>query len=753
MTEPSAMSNDELDGITEEDRREIMLEIEKVAGENRISLTTDLFEFTARKNGAAFPVFVNAAGVLLLAAGIAAFLFIFQAAEAEIREAGRVPVAAESLLIEEIRRTAQEELAAKDREIASIQTRLGEIDAERSALVGSLEMQVARREAELRRELEAELDAERERLRSLNLSEREIELRLASFAEVKEREFSQRLDQFRRQTELEQSRLVQELNERETEYTRSLEDAARQREALQADSSERLAAMQREFTEQLAAEQAELDETQAELLRLNRAQEQAAFLGGQIRGLYDIAAEALRQGNHQMARDRLDDLRTLLNDESVLRVPALVEERPTNLLLVGLLETLINLDERFGTAEAGRRLDQGVLVERVGSLADRAAVEAEAGRTDTAVALYRQALEVIPAVSESYGFLGNADDTSVSGTLAAVNEESAVIIAEADRAAMNGSFSDAIAGYATVLREYPRSRYRTDAVAGIESVYTAAQSRDLTVQDSLTASLATVESDRARLAEELAAARTELTDLRTAVADREEEVATLSGQVTLLEGRTDTSREDIETLHADLARSRTALEAERERTRLLEDAVTDRETALQDTEAQLLTALDELAISRVLSESGLETERELLEEVVRLQALEAEITAMRENWESYRQEVAAIASVPDSGSDQPVASGDLDLLEARVSLERFLGNATMQQYFPEISGEIGRFYDAFAAGGRENALLDASDILLDLSYAEDNEERIALVRTARHDAEPALADFLTELEILLAASF
>jgi hypothetical protein len=753
MSDPANTNVDNFDGITEEDRDEIMLEIERVAGENRISLTNDLFEFTARKNGAAFPVLVNVAGLLLLAAGIAAFLFIFQADDAEIKEAGRVEITSESLLIEEIRRTAQEELAAKDQEIAEIQTRLGEIDAERSALAGSLEEQVALREEELRRELEAELEAERRRLRSLDLSEQEIELRIASFAEVKEREFAQRLDQFRRQKELEQTRLVQELNQREAEYTRSLEDAARQREALQADSAEQLAALQREFDQQLAAGRAELDETQAELLRLNRQQEQAEFLGSQIRGLYQIAAEALRQGNHQLAKDRLDDLRVLLNDESVLRTPAVAERRPTDLLLTNLFETLIDLDARFGSAEAERRLNQGELVERVSELVGRASAEAEAGRTETAVGLYRQALEVIPAVSESYSFLGDPDDADVAADLATANEESARLVAEAERARTDGRFSVAIDRYTTVLRDYPRSRYRTDAIAGIEATYAAAQSRDLTLQDSLTASLADVESERGRIAEELASTQNDLERVQTISARQNERIEQLTGRIATLQDRPDTSASEVEALQRELTRSRESLQAEQERAETLEEAVAIRETALQETEAELVETLEELAIAQVLTESGLDTERELLEEVVRLQALEAEVTALRENWTEYRQEVATIAERSGTTSNAPTAAPELELLEARVSLERFLGEPTMQQYFPEISDEIGRFYDAFAAGGRENALLDASDILLDLSYAEDNTERINLVRNARGEAEPALADFLTELEVLLSSVY
>jgi chromosome segregation ATPase len=741
MSDPAFSDLNSTDGISDEDRREIMLEIEKVAGENRIILTENLFQFKPRKNGAAFPVLVNIAGVFLLAAGIAAFLFLFRTGEAELIEQGRAVITSESILIEEIRRATQEELAAKDAEIASIQTRISEIDAERSALAGNLETRVAQREAELRRELEAELEAERQRLRSLNLSEQEIELRLASFAEVKEREFSQRLTQFRRETEMEQSRLVRELNQREAEYNRSLDEAARQREALQQESSQRLATMQQEFEAERAAGRAQLDEAQAELNRLAREQEQATFLGGQIRGLFQITADALRQDNHDMARSRLADLRRLLNDESVLRVPALREQRSADLMLTGLLESLIDLDQRFGSAEAERQLNQGALISRVQELVTRASEDAEAGRTDQAVSLYRQALTVIPAISESYEFLGDPDDTTVTAELAAVNQEAARLITEAERATQSGNYNAAMTAYGAVLRDYPRSRYRLDAVTGMEESFGAAMARDLTLQDSLTSAMAELEADRDALAAQVSATRSELETSRATVAQRDNEIARLNTRITTLQNQPRTSEADLTTLRNDLARTTRALEAEQQQTRQLEEEVTLREEALRQTEAELLEALEELAVAQILTGSDITTDREVLVELSRLQALEGEIIALREEWSAYRSEASRLSD-----------ADSMELLSARVSLERFFSTEAMQRYFPEMSVEVGRFYDAFAAGGRENALLDASDILLDLTYADNRDEQVTLVRQARTGAEPALADFLVELEGLLLAS-
>ncbi len=739
MGDSSYNELDEVQGISEEDQQEILLEIEKVAGENRIVVSEGLFDFKPRKNGAIFPLLVNVAGVIMLAGGIASLLWLFRAGEQQLLEEGRAVVTAESRLIEEIRRETEAQLAAKDDEITAIQTRLQEIDAERTALAGNLEARVAQRESELRRELEVELEAERRRLQQLNLSEEEIETRLASFAEVKEREFAQRLDQFVRQAEAEQERLTQELNQREAAFNESLAQASRERETLLQESSARLAALQEEYEAELAAGIAQLDQAQAELTRLGREQERELLLRGQIRGLYQTAAGALRQGNYDVARSRLRDLRNLLNEESVLRIPALREQRPVDLLLIESLESLIRFDEQFGTDEAERTLSQGALVSRVQDLVDRAADSAQAGDMDQAVAFYRQALDVIPAISESYAFIGDLDDESAAAELTALNEEAARLIAEAEQAYAAGSFSVAMSRYSTVVREYPRSRYRLDAAAGMEDTLATVQSRNLTLQNSLTETVAELETDRTTLTEELDRTRESLAEAEAEVAQRASESRELQQRIVTLQAQTPVASAQIASLQQELGRTETRLADAQGRVERLEQTVAARDAALQSTEEELLNALNELAIAR--ARTGTAADPQLIAELERLQSLEEELLAARDQWEVYRREAESIDAT----------AADIQILSARVSLERFLNDALMRRYFPDLAGEIERFDAALVAGGRENALLDAADLLMELADAESPAERTALIRQAQAGATPAYLDFLLELEPLVAA--
>ncbi|TVR70731.1 MAG: hypothetical protein EA427_05370 [Spirochaetaceae bacterium] len=740
MGDPAFNEDGQVEGISEEDQREIMLEIEKVAGENRIALSEGLFDFKARKNGALFPLLVNLVGVALLVGGIASLLWLFRTGEQEMLEGGRAVVTAESRLIEEIRRETEAQLAEKDGEIASIQSLLQEIDAERRALVGNLQEQLAQREAELRRELDVELEAERQRLRALNLSEEEIEMRLASFAEVKEREFSQRLDQFARQAQAEQERLAQELNEREAEFNRSLTQASQEREELMRESAERLSALQAEFEAELAAGQAELDEAQAALSRLSREQEREGLLRGQIRGLYQTATVALQQGNHDLARARMRDLRNLLNEESTLRVPGIREQRPVDLLLIDSLESLIRFDQQFGTEEAERRLSQGTLVARVQDLVDRASTAAQEGQTDEAVSLYRQALEVIPAVSESYGFLGDADDQTTAVELTRINEEAAQLLQQADAARVAGNYQVAMTGYSDLLRDYSRSRYRLDAVTGMQETLSTIQTRNLALQDSLTDTIAELEADRETLRQELEETEENLAAARQEVNQRQERITQLQASVSTLQAQAPLAAANISTLQTDLTRSQEQLTASQNRVRQLEQRVAERDAALEEKEEELLTVLNDLANAQ--ARIGSVISPEVQAELDRLSRIEDELRRVRSEWERYRQE-SGVAGASLEALDS------LELLEARMSLVRFLQETTMADYFPRMSDEIELFDSAFIASGRENALLDAADLLLDLSFAESTSERLALIRSARSGAEPAFQEFLSELESVI----
>jgi len=121
-------------GISEEEQREILTQINGIAEKNRLALS---FEgegsnrsFKAQKNGGLFPALVNAFAALMLVGGFFGLYALQRGADTSAREGTRVFNNAERALIGEIRRETSENLAAQDREISEILESIAQADAQ-----------------------------------------------------------------------------------------------------------------------------------------------------------------------------------------------------------------------------------------------------------------------------------------------------------------------------------------------------------------------------------------------------------------------------------------------------------------------------------------------------------------------------------------------------------------------------------------------------------------------------------------------
>ena len=358
--EPPEYSDEMTAGISEEDQKQIILQIDRVVAENRINVDQDIFRLNPEKKSIVFPIMVNISAVVVLALGIALLAWLFRAEEQQLIEARRVVPATESLLIDEIRREAERELAEKDQEIQEIEARLAAIANERSAIESDVQNQIAAREQELRQEFEAELEAERQRLQALNLSDEDLAAQLAAFEAQRQQELEAQLNQFRAEALAEQERLERELARAEQEFNQNLTAANQERLALEQENQQRLAAIQRELETQQAAGQAQLSAAQAELRMLSEQAQRERIIRTQITGFFSGIAQAINTGNLPLARSRITDLRRLLNEESTLRIEPLREQQPSNLALVQSLENYVNLLERIAEDDSQAILQQQI---------------------------------------------------------------------------------------------------------------------------------------------------------------------------------------------------------------------------------------------------------------------------------------------------------------------------------------------------------------------------------------------------------
>jgi chromosome segregation ATPase len=312
-------------GISEEEQREILAEINRISAKNRLSLSASALKtggpaFTAKKKGGRFPILVNATAAVLLAGGFF-LLSSFQGQEdVKIREGERIYNIAEQALIEEIRRETASQLAAKENEITLMTGKLAGVDSELQELQDSVETMISEKEAELRQAMSGAFDAERRRLVEQNLSEAAIAEGLRLFDAERIAMINMELADYRRRLDEERAGSEAALKSLQDEYRTSLSALQNERSRLLEASRAREAALRAQLeasTRELAAvseqSRAALSSARGELERLSSDQEKAAVMESQLEGYYILVNDQIQRGLPDAALDTLALMREYLN--------------------------------------------------------------------------------------------------------------------------------------------------------------------------------------------------------------------------------------------------------------------------------------------------------------------------------------------------------------------------------------------------------------------------------------------------------
>jgi len=187
---------DEKSGISAEEQKEILSQINGIAEKNRQMLSENLPEKITGKKGALFPLVVNISAAAILCIG-AAFLISFNTRVDEgVRTGNVVFNLTERALIDEIRKDTAEQIAAKEMEIASITSRMEDIDNELLQLYSS-NITLSAEQLEVRERLVQMQGVFREELSVLNTERSQIletsrarEARLRAQLEERTREYA-----------------------------------------------------------------------------------------------------------------------------------------------------------------------------------------------------------------------------------------------------------------------------------------------------------------------------------------------------------------------------------------------------------------------------------------------------------------------------------------------------------------------------------------------------------------------------------
>ena len=367
----------DVEAVPEEDRRELLLQIEKVVAGNKIKVSPELFVINARKRGILLPFLVTGLAITVLISGLFGLYTLFRREERNIGSTPVVSASVEGRLIDEIRKEAEALVAEKDQEIDEIERRLLEIEEQRNTLQSSMESRIALKEEELRRELEAELEELRQKLLAEGASEAVIAEELKNLEEERTAYYEQLLTDFKNTAMAERRQAEENLRRMEREAEDTLRRINEERDQLRL-----------ELENKLAGSLEGLEAAQLELARLTDLRTREENVSSQILGLYLSLKENISAGAIARGEQNLSQLRALLNNEAYLSITSFREQKSANLFILESLERMLDEEKQKLSAAEETPPTEAEAEGAARRLLDEAAAYTEEGNYIQAVSTY-----------------------------------------------------------------------------------------------------------------------------------------------------------------------------------------------------------------------------------------------------------------------------------------------------------------------------------------------------------------------------
>ena len=446
-------------GITREEQKEIRQEIEKVASSSRMKVSPEMFVVKAAKQGILFPVLVNVAAIVALAAGLAVLYFLFQRGESQAARQDTTAITAEGKLLEEVKKESEARLQEKNNQIDQIQGKLSEIDKQRQDLQANMDAKVQARETQLRAALNAELDAERAKLQKQGLSDQDIQKRLSDLEAQKNSAFNAQLAAFRTQADADRKKSEAALQDLKSQFNADLAKANADRQQVVSASHQREADLQAQLAQKTNELQNAQAQTQAQLTALTSQKQQEDLVSQQLVGLYSVAQADIAAKNYSKALASLQAISSYVNSSDVATLPGIARRRPVDQFIVESLTSLVQGEMDKGKVDTASLVDAANRITGIRTLVSSADGLLRAGRVSDAEQAYGQALAAIPEIAKSYAyFTGKARDSE-----AARQDALRSGLTRAESAFAAGRYPEMLAAYRDALGYLPESGGRLAA--------------------------------------------------------------------------------------------------------------------------------------------------------------------------------------------------------------------------------------------------------------------------------------------------
>jgi len=748
-------------GISREDQKDILQQIETVATGNRIEVSPEVFAVKAAKKGILFPVLVNLAAVVALAGGLAGLYLFFQRGETQLSQSQTGTITAEGKLIETFKKESEAKLLEKNQQINQIQDRLAEIDKQRQDLQTNMDAKVREREGQLKASLAAELEGEKTRLQKQGLSEQDITSRLTVLEAQKNADSARQLDAYRAQAEADRQKADENLRNLQAEFNTNLARANQERQQVLDESKRREADLQAQLEQKTREAASAQASSQQALADLQQQKQQEDLVSGQLVGLYSVVKADISARDYPKALTSLQAISDYVNRTDVAMLPAIQQRREVDIFVVDSLKSYVQ--DQLSQAS----VDTSSLVAAAGQISDvRAAVsqadaQARAGNIAEAEKLYDKALAAIPEIARSYGYftakardaenarqqvlsagLARAEtafdagrypemlaaykdalaylpetsarlDKTIENILVAGSEQGRTrsqaeqaraagpILAQADAALAQGRPADAMVRYLTVLERFPQSPQAGSAVQGIKGA----------------SALFSNQAD-ARLSAREKDLSAQVAGLQRQVADRGAEIIGMKKSImTLLGMQGDPATTDTSTLmdalnrkFGDFAAAQGASSDLAQRLSRAEDnaaALQKKVDALDAENQKLKTQADKAAADAAAKQTAAAQQRAAQSggSGQDLASLQAKLAALSNGYSAY------------ASREDPIlqARGDQGLVDTKAYLNDFLGSKPVEETFPGLFERIKRYDQGFFSAGRSNAIQEVLDVVIQMS--------------------------------------
>ena len=723
---------DESSGISKEDQKDILAQIDKITSESKISVTPEVFVIKPQKKGVLLPVLINLLAALTLGSFILFQYISFQVKKQELSTEQDTSVIDQGRLLEQVQREQEEELARKQLEISGIQNELLGINAEREDLIANMDLRVQEKEEELRRQLEQELEDERNKLLSQGISEDEIQRRLSDLEQQKENESNAEVASFI--DEMEKQRTVFE--NLEIELQQQLSNANTDKLELEEEYKRRAQELEEAKTE---AEQ--------ELLLLSEQNEQEEIVSAQLIGFYNNLKEDMNANRLEAGLADLDTIRNFMNERAVLALPEISKRRDIEFFIINNLETLIENEIQKASTDTTSLIAAANLITSIREKVISADQEYNSGNLNEASVLYKEALTILPEIDRSHnyiitrmsdvnqdkinmleGYLNNAQNSfekedfesskyyylqaleylpvsgnSINNMISEIErigfnnevnnltetqtEKAEMLLIEADNYYSERQYNEAIAAYVSVLAQFPYSSQVNNSINGI-----AGSLDGLKVM-----SFENLSEESSKIEEMQILLNEKITNIEALQIEKE------------------ALQLELEPLKLELDRLKLELED------------------LRNNPTVLLPETDNTSTTENLTDSTV-----TVSDLERLLAIEKEYNEVKQLYLEY------ITKEDNVLNEQ----GNMGLVQTKIYLDIFLASRSIENIFEGLRNRIKMYDIAFEKAGREVAFLDTKDLIYDLSLFDTKRDKLSFLDSeiAKNTGNDVFVELLEELK-------